>query len=461
VRICADISCGYADPTWARTQDALIQARHGNSSAYSFASIDVSGTANSALINGLPIALPACFIVRGKSELGFGATSANETCIYAQNKLRQSCAAGTFFSSEETASAFTCVKCIIGTVSASGGASACALCESGSFTAATGLTACQDCAAGTFLASNQSTATECGKCNLGKVSASGGASACASCESGSFTAATGLTACQDCEPGLFLAVDVHTTCTKCETGRYSSGAGETTCDSCAGLAAGRYTPAAGATHCAVCPADTHSVPANVLLDSPSVERVCAQCPAASSKLLSCNGGIIRWEPKAWYDFEKTPAHLIGPLTEIHRCFNDESCTRSDAGGVACATSKGYYGPLCGACDREKGFIRSGFGCKECWETVYSYLGSAGLVVAFVAMVGWFTVAQDFDRPRDDYSGVVLKMLFSHLQVRPAACVCHPAYFYHRLLLSVASGQSVRECCMSPLRQLRYPPFLAH
>ena len=151
----------------------------------------------------------------------------------------------------------------------------------------------------------------------------------------------------------------------------------------------------------------------------SAEILCKQCPPVSNKLLLCTAGVLAWEDEAWYNWEETPPHAIDETTEVHRCFNDEACVfpdGDDRSRVACDTAKGYYGPLCGACDRDTGFIRSGYGCQRCLKMLYSYLGSAALVLAFLVMVGWFTIAQDFDRPAHDYSGVVLKMFFSHLQM---------------------------------------------
>jgi uncharacterized protein (DUF486 family) len=153
------------------------------------------------------------------------------------------------------------------------------------------------------------------------------------------------------------------------------------------------------------------------LGNTSMVAECATCPTSTG--LQCVGGIRKWSPKIWYDTE-LDANEIDETTEVHRCVNDECCTfplgGQDTSRVVCDGERGYYGALCGVCDRNQNFIRSGFGCEECWEIAWSVLGSLVSLFAFIGLIGWFTIVTDFDRPSNDFSSVVWKILFSHIQM---------------------------------------------
>lgn len=78
VRLCAfaDPLCGHSDASaFDDKKQFFTQPRTSSGVAnYTFATVEVSGTANSATITGLPLAQTACLVVRAKSELGFSAT---------------------------------------------------------------------------------------------------------------------------------------------------------------------------------------------------------------------------------------------------------------------------------------------------------------------------------------------------------------------------------------------------
>jgi hypothetical protein len=320
------------------------------------------------------------------------------------------CAVGLYLPSSASVS---CENCEIGRFAAMPGAVTCDDCASGAFTAVTGLSACAECAVGLYLPS--ATSVRCEKCEIGRFSAMPGAVTCDDCASGAFTAVTGLSACAECAVGLYLSSATSVSCEKCEIGRFAAMPGTVTCAECD--VPGTYTQDSGATVCSVCSDDFHAVRKK----GNTSAAVCAKCPSA--KALDCTNGVLEWQPKAWYD-PSIPTHAIDENTEVHQCFNDVCCMNPDGdkSRVECVKELGYYGPLCGACDRKRDFIRSGFGCQKCWQKVYSYLGSAVMIVAFVVVVMCFAVVTDFDRPSGDYSGVVLKIFFSHLQVR-TFCVC--------------------------------------
>jgi hypothetical protein len=109
----------------------------------------------------------------------------------------------------------------------------------------------------------------------------------------------------------------------------------------------------------------------------------------------------------WYPFKDNA--IIGSETEIHECFNDECCEYSNnKQTLACNTEKGYYGPLCGACDRDNEqdqgfFTRSGGGCVECWPPLASWIGTVALVTVALLLLLYIVVRHDFAVPKGDYS----------------------------------------------------------
>ena len=208
-----------------------------------------------------------------------------------------------------------------------------------------------------------------------------------------------------CEAGTQLANDAIFTCEKCAMGQFNAARGSN-CTSCDQR---MFTPAVGSTTCSTCSDGTHAVTKSIANSSVT----CAMCP--TSRLLQCVGGVLKWQEKAWYN----PAIAIAAIdedTEVHTCFNDECCVHLEDTRVQCVAALGYIGPLCGACDRKLDFMRSGFGCLKCWPVLSSVASSALMCLAFFAIVCWFSIFTDFDREKNDYSSVVLKIIFSHLQM---------------------------------------------
>ena len=90
--------------------------------------------------------------------------------------------------------------------------------------------------------------------------------------------------------------------------------------------------------------------------------------------------------------------------------------------VECDVTKGYFGPLCGACDRDneqgKGFFtRSGEACAECWSKVSSWFTFGGIGFFVVLGMAYVVIHHDFGVPIGEYGGTIQKVAMSHLQVR--------------------------------------------
>ena len=129
---------------------------------------------------------------------------------------------------------------------------------------------------------------------------------------------------------------------------------------------------------------------------------CTSCPSVGA---SCAGGVLQLSNDAWYDIDENPT--VDKDTEMHTCFNDECCINTATVPV-CDASKGYFGPLCGACDRDNEqrngtFTRSGRGCVRCWRPWASWLATVALGGAALVALTYLVMRHKFDVPKGDYS----------------------------------------------------------
>ena len=186
-------------------------------------------------------------------------------------------------------------------------------------------------------------------------------------------------------------------CHDCSVGKFSNASGRSACDNCEAnqvSSIDRVLVQEGATNCSRCPrgAIPDTVRATCVTCSPGTYRskqvgnadsTCIRCPIRG---VQCLHGIAEFHADAWYSIKDNP--IVDQNTEMHACFNDESCV-AGAEGIACDRTKGYMGALCGGCDlnNEQGagsFTRSGSKCEECWSAGASWfafiiLGTAVLL----------------------------------------------------------------------------------
>jgi hypothetical protein len=140
-------------------------------------------------------------------------------------------------------------------------------------------------------------------------------------------------------------------------------------------------------------------------DAADEDYPCTACPARG---VACAEGKLLLDATTWYSFEHN-ADGVNEYTEMHTCFNDECCINTAMVSV-CDASKGYFGPLCGACNRDNEqrngtqgtFTRSGRGCLGCWRPWASWLATVAL--GGVALVGltYLVVRHDFAVQKGDY-----------------------------------------------------------
>ena len=184
----------------------------------------------------------------------------------------------------------------------------------------------------------------------------------------------------------------------CPVGRFASNEGANDCNACAD---GTFTTAMG-------------------------QSSCTACPKLRTK---CENGKLTFDQKTWYP-PKTVSFSAD--TEVHECFNDECCElSSNRTSMQCAVTKGYHGPLCGACDRDNdeghgSFTRSGSGCAMCWENWKSWLAVVCIGLCIVSGLAYIVFQHSFAAARGDYGATVQKITISHVQVRMSKRI--PGFF---------------------------------
>ena len=287
-------------------------------------------------------------------------------------------------------------------------ASACSECPTGKVRDSAGIF-CSSCVAGKYRDTSALTWTledACKFCAVGTASAALVDTTCEACIEGQFTSSTGLTSCSDCQQGEYLPlkdITTATACKACGVGNVSTSIKATACIGCGKGAVPDLNSAA----CDTCATGTYKF---------KTASKCSECPPSG---VTCAGGVLTLEKKAWYP---PSTAVITSTTEMHTCFNDESCETYDENSrVRCNIGKGYFGPLCGGCDRdnEQGvgfFTRSGLGCAKCWSDSLSWLAFLAIGLGVVFAMTYLDVHHTFAAPKGEYGATVQKILMSHLQM---------------------------------------------
>lgn len=173
--------------------------------------------------------------------------------------------------------------------------------------------------------------------------------------------------------------------------------------------------------CLRCTDGSYAVPAAYGLGGGLVQHAeCIQCPSSG---FACDGGTIKIERGTWYSVSKNPTVAVD--IEIHACFNAEACVYPgpdavNAHAFACDTDKGYFGPLCGACDRATSFTRSGRACAKCEPTSWTWIAIAAVALGLFAFVVYLTAFRSTSSRVGEYGGIIRRIAFSYIQVRVRA-----------------------------------------
>ena len=234
-----------------------------------------------------------------------------------------------------------------------------------------------------------------------------------------------------CKAGEVLTNEKVFTCDTCELGTFSAVNGAA-CESCIinpGVEEYTFTPVEGATTCETCSE-------GFFLES-STDKTCTLCP--TSKLLTCSKGKRTWvenkmmNPSAWYDvgewvstddgLQQWSSNVVKTSLsmEVHECFNDVSCMYNasfvgDQSEVVCNTEAGYFGPLCGGCAKEDGWMRDGYVCSKCQSPALNWLILALLALVVVLLMVHIAAFRSTRRYVGEYGGVIRRIAFNYIQM---------------------------------------------
>ena len=105
-------------------------------------------------------------------------------------------------------------------------------------------------------------------------------------------------------------------------------------------------------------------------------------------------------------------------TKLYPCANTEACLAPLKSVLSVTCSKGYMGPLCGACDLiEHNYMRNGDLCVECAHPAVNIILAICLTLGLIGLMGYYVVLKALDAgSRDDMTGVTLKLLMGYSQM---------------------------------------------
>jgi hypothetical protein len=318
----------------------------------------------------------------------------------------------------------------------------CKLCDAG-YGKVRDTATCEACPLGTWDSGN---GTSCALCPIGH-SCIGGTSKPRKCANP--TTGGGSATCTPCGAGVYdnlISNGTNATCTLCPRGyacrngltkvpcSVDTYAGEFGSAVCLPVVAGYFRPnasaveqcprgskcAGGATPMVPCPIGRYASSkgandCNTCSDGTFTESTgniaCEGCPTQRA---ICKNGRLSIVGKSWY----APNTKIGKSTEMYECFNDDACVlHSNNTRVHCNEAKGYFGPLCGACDLNRGAMRTGHDCAFCVQPPsVNVVLAVLLVVGLVALIGFLAIQYDFDVPAGVYIKTVQKLGISFLQM---------------------------------------------
>ena len=337
------------------------------------------------------------------------------------------CSAATMWDQMTSRCLANTTKCPAGSWRDSSGAKPiCAACSTGRFSSASGLTTdCPRCPSGRFDASSTT-----GKTGPVTVACAG---QCPKGRHGNETAATSDVSCVTCSPGRYANyAGAEAECLgACSIGRFSSAAGQTSDELCE-LCGPFSVSLSGASACKVCASATFPDKSSAtciqcgakLFHAFPGDADCTPCPLIGAE---CFNSQITIQKDWWL----VPPHLnltsfrITAETLLYPCLSSDSCLEPNVGDrtVKCATTKGYFGVLCGACDRDNTqgegfFTRSGRRCAKCWDIVGSWFTFVGIGFLVFIVIGYLVAHHSFAAPKGEYSATVTKITVSYLQVCP-------------------------------------------
>lgn len=143
----------------------------------------------------------------------------------------------------------------------------------------------------------------------------------------------------------------------------------------------------------------------------------AQCVRCPSQGATCSAGRITFLDR--FMRIQDGSTTVSELTELRPCYFPTGCivatntmNRSASETHKCAN--GYTGPMCGICDADREFAKSGSRCTPCPDRGWSYFVTALVPAAFIAFSVWISLFRE--QTKSSETSVVTRMLITYIQV---------------------------------------------
>ena len=211
-----------------------------------------------------------------------------------------------------------------------------------------------------------------------------------------------------CECAAGSAMLAAGSCKLCDANTFSNAAGATECEAC--NADEGETSAEGAVGCTrgelECPDGTYK---------DMTKSSCLSCPKSGAV---CEDNEIRLIGSWWFDTEllaATPNLELSSETAMHACLNELACY-TDVYNRTVSCNEGYSSVLCGACDLNAGYMRSGQLCRECDSFAMNVAWVVCLILTGVGYILYVVAFQDFSSTTGDERPVVIKIAMSFCQM---------------------------------------------
>ena len=295
---------------------------------------------------------------------------------------------------------------------------------------------CFACKEGRYLGVTVEAENDCKDCAIGKFASLTGMTSCETCVLGTHTPQKSATVCFACKVGRFIGNAATYTCEDCARGSFAAATGATTCVKC--QVKGQHTKTAGASTCFTCAETTYALSATA--------AECEVCP--KSQHLDCRNGLLVWAPNAWYNVGKwetiglqtTKLGIGGAQDVLHwnndsfthiteaskifTCFNDISClypisganNESDKSRIVCNEALGYYGPLCGACDKHRNYYRNGYVCSKCKPTEEDIWTMTIIFAVVLVLIIYIAGCHNTKRRLGENGSIVRRIAYSYVQM---------------------------------------------
>ena len=212
-------------------------------------------------------------------------------------------------------------------------------------------------------------------------------------------------------------------CTRCPMGKQKRPTADGSAHACVSCAASMFAPA-GSANCSVCdgaafPDATRGSCIRCAAGSyRAFDDTCSTCPLVG---VECAGGALAIRNGFWRPTAPNASALalqVTLQTTFYRCANDVACLAPAPGEltVACARDFGYFGALCGGCDFESGFIRSGSQCSKCEAEAVNWIALVAILHVILAFVIYIAVFRSTTRRGDESGGIIRRIAFSYIQM---------------------------------------------